>query len=328
MEILITILTQSLPVCLMAIGIFITFRLLDFADMTAEGSFLIGGAITVVAIKAGVNPFIATLLAFLGGAGCGALTGVLNRVLKIPKLLSGIITMTACGGLVFLVMGWNPAQENFNSAVRLIDESTMYNIFSFGGDNRWIEIIIMSLVLVIILVAIYFFFGTEYGMAIRATGMNERMARAQGINTTVSTIVCIAISNAIIALSAALIVQEGSEVKLGIESGRLVIGLAAVLMGESIFGKRSFKNWLISVTLGAFIYYAIITLVTNVGSIQFQNVMDKLRKLIYAILIVFALCLPMIKTGFKKLRAPKPVDPDLVEDAPVVEEQSQESEAK
>jgi len=303
-DIIFAIFTQGLPVCLIALGIFLTFRLLDFADMTAEGSFLIGAAITVVAIKGGVNPFIATLLAFIGGACCGIVTGFLNRILKVPKILSGIITMTAAGGVVFLIMGWDSVAETFRGSVTLGDQTTIYSVFYDLGtpiNNIIWEIIVMAVFVVIVMIAIYFFFGTEYGMAIRATGMNERMARAQGINTTVSTIVCVAISNAIIALAASLIYQEGGEVKLGIESGRLVIGLSAVLIGEAVFGKRTFKNQLISIALGAIVYYIIISIVLNVGTTQYKNVVDSIKKLIYALLIVFALCLPMIKKGILNL---------------------------
>lgn len=300
-----TIFTSGLPVCLIALGIFLTFRLLDFADMTAEGSFLIAAAITVVGLNNGLNPLLVIILAMLGGAACGALTGVLNRFLKVPKLLSGIITMTACGGIVYFIMGYDSITETFRGSVQLNPRAdTIYKFFynlNTGIPNPVIEILVMLFFVVAVMFAIYFFFGTEYGMAIRSTGMNEKMARAQGINATICTIVCIAISNALIALGACLIFQEGGQVRLGIESGRLVVGLAAVLIGEAIFGKRSFKNWLISVALGAIVYYAIITLVLNVGSEAYRNAMDSLKKLIYALLITLALCLPMIKNGILSL---------------------------
>ena len=294
-----TIFTSGLPVCLIAIGIFLTFRLLDFADMTAEGSFLISAAITVVGLNNGINPFLVVLLAMLGGACCGALTGVLNRYLKVPKLLSGIITMTACGGIVYFIFGYDSIAGAFRGSAQLNNKAdTIYKIFynlNTGIPNPVIEILVMLFFVVLIMFAIYFFFGTEYGMAIRSTGMNEKMAKAQGINTTICTIACIALSNALIALGGCLIFQEGGQVRIGVESGRLVVGLAAVLIGEAIFGKRSFKNWLISVALGAIVYYAIITLVLNVGSDEYKNAMDSIKKLIYALLITLALCLPMIK---------------------------------
>jgi len=303
LDIITTIFTQGLPVCIIAIGIFLTFRLLDFADMTAEGSFLISAAITVTSLNAGINPFLTIILAMLGGAFCGALTGVLNRYLKVPKLLSGIITMTACGGLVFFIMGFNDITEMFNGSAKLsLKADTIYTyVYALPGENVIYEILLMAIIVILAILIIYFFFGTEYGMAIRTTGMNENMAKAQGINTNISTIVCIAISNALIALGACLIYQEGGEVKLGIESGRLVIGLAAVLIGESVFGNKTFKNWLISVALGAIVYYLIITIVLNVGSPQFRNAMDSIKRLLYAILITIALCIPTIKKWVKGL---------------------------
>ena len=213
--------------------------------------------------------------------------------------------MTACGGLVYFIFGYDNIAEMFRGSVSLkINANTIYKIFynlNTGIPNPVIEILVMSFFVIAAMFAIYFFFGTEYGMAIRSTGMNERMAKAQGINATICTIVCIAISNALIALGACLIFQEGGQVKIGVESGRLVVGLAAVLIGEAIFGKRSFKNWLISVALGAIVYYTIITLVLNVGSEAYKNAMDSLKKLVYALLITIALCLPMIKTGIKSL---------------------------
>lgn len=303
LDIISIIFTQGLPVCIIAIGIFLTFRLLDFADMTAEGSFLISAAITVASLNAGVNPFLAILFAMLGGACCGIITGVLNRFLKVPKLLSGIITMTACGGLVFFIMGFDPIKESFRGSLSLgLDAETIYTlVYRIPGENVVYEILLMAIIVILAILIVYFFFGTEYGMAIRTTGMNEEMAKAQGINTDISTIVCIAISNALIALGACLIYQEGGQVRIGIESGRLVIGLASVLIGEAVFGNKTFKNWLISVALGAIVYYLIITIVLNVGSTQFKNAMDSIKKLIYAILITIALCIPSFKKWVKSL---------------------------
>lgn len=306
MSIISDILTNALPCCLLALGVFLTFRLLDFADMTAEGSILIGAAISVVTINHGLNPYLATLLSMVGGACCGIMTGVLNRFLKVPKLLSGIITLTACAGFVFLIFGFSKMEGKFLEFAQL--DSTKDSIYTMlsgrlpGPGDLW-EILVMLVIVVIIIVVVYFFFGTEYGMAIRATGMNEKMARAQGINTTIATIVCIAISNAIIALAGSMIFQEGSQIKVGAEAGRLVIGLSSVLIGEAIFGKRTFKNWIISVALGSLVYFSITTVIIYLGG----DVMDQLKKLLYAAMIIIALCLPMIKKGLGKLfkRRPK-----------------------
>lgn len=311
LNLIINIFTSGLPVCLMAIGILLTFRILDFADMTAEGSFLIGAAISAVLISNHVNPFLATFISFLGGGVCGMITGILNRYLKIPKLLSGIITMTAAAGLVFLVFGWDKELNQFNT-FSLIDPKTptIFTPFRFGGalSGDLASIVVMVGIVLIIMLTVYFFFGTEYGMAIRATGMNERMARAQGINTNRTTITCVAISNAIIGLAGSLFAQQGHRIMVSVESGFLVIGLAAVLIGEAIFGKRSFKNVLISVTLGAIVYYVIITFTMKIGTEQYQRVMDILRKAVYAVLITIAVSISSVKEFIAKRKIKKEIE--------------------
>ena len=315
MDFVINIFTSGLPCVLLALGIFLTYRILDFADLTAEGSFLIGAAISAVMIFNGINPWLATICAFLGGCACGIVTGVLNRYLKIPKLLSGIITMTAATSIAMLIMG----AKNGNGSV-FADTISFINITKGEGPqtiyslcypwkmdpvfNRWIivapwgEIIKVAIMLAVVLVVmfgIYFFFGTEYGMAIRATGLNENMANSQGINANISTIVCVALANGLIALGGSLYVQEAKQVSTISAAGYLVVGLASILIGEAIFGKRSFKNWIISVALGSLIYFVIIQVAIELG------LPTELKSLLYAVLITIALCLPLIKTGFKKL---------------------------
>ena len=149
----------------------------------------------------------------------------------------------------------------------------------------------MAGVVIIVIVAVYYFFGTEYGMAIRATGMNEKMAKSQGINTDIATIACIAISNALIGLGGALYVQDALTIGIGSTSGYLVIGLGSILIGEAIFGKRSFKNWLISVAAGSIVYFTIITIAMKL------NLPTQLMSLLYAVLITIALCIPLMKKG-------------------------------
>lgn len=302
-NIIFNILTSALPCCLLAIGVFLTFRLLNFADMTAEGSFLLGAALTAACIKTGINAFLATFLGMLVGVLCGIVTGVLNRILKIPKLLSGIITLTASASFALLIMGITNPNDIFGQQIPLSSElskggaiQTIYSTFyPWNQWNRLVETIVMLVVVVGVIIAIYYFFGTEYGMAIRATGMNEKMATSQGINTTVSTIVCIAISNGLIALAGALYVQDALSVSTVSATGYLVIGLASILIGEAIFGKRSFKNWLISVALGAVLYFTIITVAIKLG------LRTEFKSLLYAVLITFALCIPLIKKGILSL---------------------------
>ena len=295
LNIILNILTSGLPCCLLAVGIFLTYRLLDFADLTAEGSFLLGAALSAVLINLGVNPFLATLAALGVGALCGIITGVLNRLLKIPKLLSGIITLTASASIVLVIFGLGTSRPFFSQVS--IDLSkpgveTIFSIFNSTLKAPWKRIVesgIMVAIVAIVIAIVYYFFGTEYGMAIRATGINEKMARAQGINTNISTITCIAISNGLIGLGGALYAQDSLGVGTLSGAGYLVIGLASILIGETIFGKRSFKNHLLSVTLGAIVYFIIITLAVLLG------LPTELKSLLYAILIAIALVLPLIR---------------------------------
>ena len=300
LNIILNILSSALPCCLLAIGVFLTFRLLNFADMTAEGSFLLGAALTAACIYNGVNPFLATVLGMLVGIVCGIVTGFLNRVLKIPKLLSGIITLTASASIALLIMGITNPNDLFGQQIpmaALIGKdsaiNTIYSTFyPWNQWNRLVEVGVMAAIVLVVIVGIYYFFGTEYGMAIRATGMNEKMASSQGINTTVSTIACIAISNGLIGLAGALYVQDALSVSTVSATGYLVIGLASILIGEAIFGKRSFKNWLISVALGAVLYFTIITVAIKLG------LRTEFKSLLYAVLITIALCIPMIRRFF------------------------------
>ena len=294
-ELIRLILSMGLPCCLLALGVFLTFRILDFADMTAEGSLLIGGATCALLIMHNVPPIIATLGGMLAGAMCGFITGCLNRLLKIPKLLSGIITMTASGSLALALFGLANG-EAFASEAQLGGFKTIFSFMSPQIFKGWQQVIVVAVIVAIVLSLIYFFFGTEYGMAIRATGINERMAKSQGINTTVTTIICVSISNAMIGLAGALIAQIDSGMNAQSATGYLVVGLASILIGETIFGKRSFKNSLISISLGSILYFTIFTLATFVFKMP-----TEMSKLLYAFLIVLALCLPMIKAGIIKL---------------------------
>ena len=296
LNLVLIILTSGIPCALLAIGIFITYRLLDFADLTAEGSFLIGGALCVTIIKNGGNPALATLVALFGGAICGLITGLLNTKLKIPKLLSGIITMTAATSVAMAIMGATVEEAFTNLVVLGRNDNTIYSVFYPGGIwNMVIESSIMALIAIVAIFIIYFFFGTEYGMVIRATGINEKMARSQGINTDLATIVAVTISNALIGLAGALYAQDSRSMDIKSSAGYLVIGLASILIGESIFGKRNFKNWLISVSLGAIVYFIIVNVALKLG------LPTELKNLLYAILITLALCLPFIKSFFIKL---------------------------
>ena len=173
-------LSMGLPCCLLALGVFLTFRILDFADMTAEGSLLIGGAACALMITKNVPPLIATFVGMLAGGVCGFITGFLNRVLKIPKLLSGIITMTASGSIALLLFGLANGRI-FASEINGIDNSkTIFGFLDPKIFHGWQQVMVVAVIVAIVLAVAYFFFGTEYGMAIRATGINEKMAKSQG----------------------------------------------------------------------------------------------------------------------------------------------------
>ncbi len=291
-SVILNILTSGLPCCLLALGIFITYRLLDFADLTAEGSFLIGGSFAIALIRLQVDPFLATLVATIGGALCGYLTSVFYTKLRIPKLLSGIITMTLTASIAMLILGMTKNGSIFTNNVTLSSSDyTIYSVFYYGDPmyRPLIKTGIMLGIVVLVFIVIYFFFGTEYGMAIRATGMNEEMGRAQGINTKRASIIALVVSNALIGLSGAMFCQDLRSCDIKVSSGFLVVGLASILIGESIFGKRSFKNRLISIGLGAIVYFIIITVAIELG---FPT---QLKNLLYAILIAIALSIPLIK---------------------------------
>jgi len=267
---------------LLTLGIFISFRVLDFADLTAEGTITMGSAIATALILANVPPFLATVIALLGGFAAGAVTGFLHTQLKIPAILAGIISMTGLYSINLRIMG--------KAAIYLGDKATIYSFFRSMINAPFISKTLTTFLVVIVIVLImYWFFGTEIGMSIRATGMNQKMARAQGINTKIMIILGLAISNALIALSGALNAQSAKSANMDIGRGTIVIGLASIIIGEVIFGKRTFKNWLISVILGSIIYQALVGVAIALG----LNHND--LKLLQAILIALILSLPLFK---------------------------------
>lgn len=281
-------LSLGLPYALLALGIFISYRILDFADLSAEGSFILGGAVCIASIVLGVNPYLATLLALISGFLAGIVTGVLHTKLKIPKLLSGIITMTGLFSINMVIMGM-ATKQSYNNVVYVGDNQTIFKtiqIFSKGYQNT----IFLSLIIVLVFLSlIYLFFGTEIGMSIRATGMNKKMARAQGINTSLMIIIGLAISNALIAIGGSLYAQAELKADNNMGVGTLVIGLASIIIGEAIFGKRNFLNWIISVSIGSILYYLIITVAIQLGLPNYY------KKLLYALLMVIILIVPLIK---------------------------------
>ena len=275
---------------LVALGVYISFRLLRFPDLTVDGSFPLGGAVCAVMIVAGFNPWIATLGATLAGAAAGLVTGWLNVKLKIMDLLASILMMTALYSINLRVMN--------GPNVPLIAEPTLFTQLQ---PDSMADYVLRPLVLLVIVVlaklGIDWFFATERGLAIRATGSNARMARAQGINTGAMVLLGMAISNALVGLAGALFVQTqgGADISMGI--GTIVIGLAAVIVGESILPSRRIIWATLAVVLGAIVYRFFIAAALNS---DFIGLKAQDLNLITAVLVTLALVLPQLK---RKLNA-------------------------
>lgn len=282
LEILIGAVALGLLWAVMALGVYITYRILDVADLTVEGTIALGGAVAARMISANMNPWLSVLCATIAGLLAGLCTGLLHTKLRIPALLSGILTMIALYSINLRVMG--------KSNVPLLRVETVFSPLQRMGLSTSISSLIVGTVTVIVVaVALYWFFGTELGNAIRATGNNQNMARAQGINTSNMVILGLVLSNGLVALSGALIAQYQSFSDVQMGTGSIVIGLASLIIGEVLFGTRTFKRTLVSVSLGAIIYRIIIALVLKAG----MGAND--LKLFTAITVAFCLSTPMIK---------------------------------
>ena len=266
----------------MALGVYITYRVLDVADLTVEGTIALGGAVAARFISGGMNPWLATLFALIAGLLGGLCTGLLHTKLKIPALLSGILTMIALYSINLRVMG--------KSNIPLLRVKNVYSPLQELGLSGSSPCLFVGVIIVVaVAVIIYWFFGTELGSAIRATGNNQNMARAQGINTSNMIILGLVISNGMVALSGALIAQYQSFADVQMGTGSIVIGLASLIIGEVLFGTRTFKRTLVSVSLGAIIYRIIIALVLKAG----MDAND--LKLFTAVTVAICLSMPMIK---------------------------------
>lgn len=277
--------SQGLIWGIMAIGLYITYRILDIADLSVDGSFATGGAICVMALLKGCNVWVALLLAFLSGLLAGAVTGLLHTLMGIPAILAGILTQLGLYSVNLKILGKSNQSINVNQTDLLI-------------SLRWVKqavlgnpLIMVSLIIAVLIIILYWFFGTEIGCSIRATGANLNMSRAQGINTNVNKVIGIMLSNGLVAASGALLSQYQGFADINMGRGAIVIGLAAVIIGEAIFGKI-FKNFalrLLSVALGAVVYYIVVQIVIALG-------MDaNLLKLLSAVIVAIFLAIPYWK---------------------------------
>lgn len=247
---------QGVLMGIMAIGVYITYKVLDFADLTVDGSLCTGGAVAVMLIIKGINPYVALLAAFVSGMLAGLLTGFFHTVMGIPGILAGILSQLGLYSINMRIMGKS------NQAVSVDKYDLVVSL-------RYITLAIaVGLIFVVVVIGIlYWFLGTEIGSAVRATGCNENMARAQGINTNIGKIIGLVISNGLVALSGALYAQYNGNADINMGRGAIVIGLASVIIGEVLFGKlfRNFALRLFSVVIGCVIYFAVIALVLQLG---------------------------------------------------------------
>ncbi|HPT78244.1 MAG TPA: ABC transporter permease [Candidatus Atribacteria bacterium] len=272
----------------MTIGVYITYRILNIADLTVEGSITMGASIAAITMLNGTDPYVSLFLALLGGMAAGLATGLLITRFKIPPLLSGILTMIALYSINLRIMG--TSNLSLLKKKDFSEMNTVYTPFESLGLDRNEAAIVVGLLVVATLVAIlYWFFGTEIGCAIRATGNNPNMVRAQGINTDTTVILGLVLSNGLVAISGGLIAQSQRFADIQMGTGSIVIGLASVIIGEVLFGKNGFLRRLISLALGAVTYRVIIALVLKMG----MPAND--LKLFTAITVAAALALPVFK---------------------------------
>ncbi len=275
-------LAQGLIWGIMAIGVYITFRVLDFADLTVDGTLATGGAVLVITMMNGMNVYVALLLSFIAGCVAGLVTGVLNTLLGIPPILAGILR--ACTVFrKFEILGKS------NQALSIYK----YHVLASMTDITK-AIIIVAIFVVAIIAILYWFFDTELGHSIRATGCNQNMSRANGINIKFTKIVALILSNGLVALAGGLLSQYQGFADVNMGRGAIVIGLAAVIIGEVIFGKI-FKNFalrLLAVAFGGIIYYIVMQFVINLG----LNTDD--LKLLTAVIVAIFLGIPYIKSQY------------------------------
>ena len=279
-------LSQGVILGIMVIGVYITFKVLDYADLTVDGSFATGGAVSAVMIMQGYHPFLTLVFATLSGLAAGFVTGILHTKLKIPAILSGILSQLGLYSINVRIMG------KANLTLLGVD-TVMSNVqkwLPFNLSKTTASLILGVVMGILIIVLLYWFFGTEIGSAIRATGNNEYMVRALGVNTDTTKILGLMISNGLVALSGALFSQSQGYADVGMGTGTIVSGLASIIIGEVIFGNRfSFFYKLMAVVFGSVIYRIIIALVLQMGMKSTD------LKLLTALLVALALAIPVFK---------------------------------
>ena len=281
---ILSIISQGLVWAVLGLGIFMTFRILGFPDMTTEGSFPLGGAVAVTLITKGVNPFLATATAVLAGCAAGAVTGLLYTKGKIPTLLSGILVMTSCHSIMLMLMG--------RANLGLLGSSKIQDILPFSGE---VNDLLTGLIFVsLVIVALLFFLDTKLGQAYIATGDNPDMARSFGINTGRMELMGLILSNGLIALAGALIAQQEGYADVSRGIGVIVVGLASLIIGEVLFQSLTLAERLITIVVGAIAYQFLIWGVIALG---FNT---NYLRLYSAVILAVCLMIPTLKNKFFK----------------------------
>ena len=287
--------SQGLIWGIMAIGVYITYKILDVADLTVDGTMCTGGAVFIMATMAGCSIPVALLLSFLAGMAAGLVTGLFHTACGIPAILAGILTQLALYSVNLRIMGKANQPINANNYDLLISSR---NVKALSLEN---PIFVVGVAVVLLIAILYWFFGTELGCSLRSTGSNPNMSRAHGINVNFTKVLGLMLSNGLVAVSAALLSQYQGFADINMGRGAIVIGLAAVIIGEVIFGKifRNFALKLLSVVLGAIIYYVVYQIVIGLG------LRGDDMKLITALIVAVFLALPYWKGRYFSKSAKK-----------------------
>ena len=280
---------QGLIWGIMAIGVYLTFRILDIADLTVDGSLGTGGAVCIMLMLSGQNVWVAMAGATAAGMAAGLATGILHTFMGIPAILAGILTQLGLYSINLKTMGKANQAINVDKYDLLVSLRFIRKVPFYKNT-----ILIVALAIILLIVVLYWFFGTELGCSLRATGCNDKMARAQGINTDFNRVLGLMISNGLVALSGAMLCQYQGFADINMGRGAIVIGLAAVIIGEAIFGKvfRNFGFKLLAVALGSIIYYLVLQVVIWLG------IDTDLLKLLSAGVVAVFLAIPTWKSRY------------------------------
>lgn len=280
---------QGLIWGIMAIGVYLTFRILDIADLTVDGSLGTGGAVCIMLMLSGQNVWVAMAGATAAGMAAGLATGILHTFMGIPAILAGILTQLGLYSINLKTMGKANQAINVDKYGLLVSLRFIRKVPFYKNT-----ILIVAIAIILLIVVLYWFFGTELGCSLRATGCNDKMARAQGINTDFNRVLGLMISNGLVALSGAMLCQYQGFADINMGRGAIVIGLAAVIIGEAIFGKvfRNFGFKLFAVALGSIIYYLVLQVVIWLG------IDTDLLKLLSAGVVAVFLAIPTWKSRY------------------------------